>query len=52
MDLKDFVLSTFSSSEKKILDKELEIAMQAVEEILQFDVDKAMNKFNGLTIEE
>lgn len=52
MDLKDFVLSGFSSSERKILDKEIEMASDAIEEILKFNVDKAMNKFNGVIIEE
>lgn len=52
MDLKDFVLSGFSSNESKILNKELEISADAVEEILRVDVDKAMCKFNGVVIEE
>lgn len=52
MDLKDFVLSTFSKSEMKILNKEIEMAANAVEEILKSDIDKAMNKFNGVVIEE
>ena len=52
MDLKDFVLSKFSSSEEKILKKELEISADAVEEIIKSDVDKTMCKFNGINIEE
>ena len=52
MDLKDFVLSSFSTSEKKILEKELEISAEAVEEIIKSDVDKTMCKFNGMYIEE
>jgi len=52
MDLKDFVLSRFSSSEEKILKKELEIATDAVEEIIKSDVDKTMCKYNGMCIEE
>lgn len=52
MDLKDFVLSKFSSSEEKILKKVLEISADAVEEIIKSDVDKAMCKFNGMCIEE
>ena len=52
MDLKDFVLSKFSSSEEKILKKELEIATDAVEEIIKSDVDKTMCKYNGMCIEE
>ena len=52
MDLKDFVLSKFSSTEEKILKKELEIAADAVEEIIKSDVDKTMCKYNGMCIEE
>jgi aminoacyl-tRNA hydrolase len=52
MDLKDFVLSRFSSSEEKILKKELEIATDAVEEIIKSDIDKTMCKYNGMCIEE
>jgi aminoacyl-tRNA hydrolase len=52
MDLKDFVLSKFSSSEEKILKKELEISADAVEEIIKSDIDKTMCKFNGINIEE
>lgn len=52
IDLKDFVLSTFSKTEMKILNKEIEMAANAVEEILKSDIDKAMNKFNGVIIEE
>lgn len=52
MDLKDFVLSGFSGSEKKILVKELELSADAIEEILKTDVEKAMCNFNGIVIEE
>lgn len=52
MDLKDFVLSKFSTLEKNILDKEIQMAAQAVVEILSTNIDTAMNKFNGVIIEE
>lgn len=52
IDLKDFVLSKFSDSEKNILDKEIQLAADAVLEILSTNIDTAMNKFNGVIIEE
>lgn len=51
MQLKDFVLSSFSSSEGKILEKELELSADAIEEIIKTDVEKTMCKFNGIVIE-
>lgn len=50
MDLADFVLSKFSDSERKIVDKELELACDAVFEILDKDIEKAMNKINSQMI--
>ena len=52
IDLKDFVLSKFSSSEKKILQKEIELGIIAIEEIIQNDVEVSMCKVNGIKIEE
>lgn len=52
MDLKNFVLSGFSNSEINILNKELEISVQAVEEIIKNGIDSAMCKFNNVYIEE
>ena len=45
-ELADWVLSRFSDSEKKEIDKIAEKAIAAVELILSGDTDKAMNKFN------
>ncbi|WP_282925704.1 aminoacyl-tRNA hydrolase [Helcococcus kunzii] len=52
MDLADFVLSKFTDSERKIVDKEVELAKDAVLEILKSDVNTAMNKINSIELKE
>ncbi len=47
MDLADFVLSKFASSEIKTLQEELIAAADAVELILKEDIAEAMNVYNG-----
>lgn len=46
-DLADWVLSHFSDSEKKELDKALENACSACELIVSGEIDKAMNLYNS-----
>lgn len=50
MDLKDFVLSRFTDSELKVLDKELDMAKDVVIDIVKRDVDYAMNNYNGKSL--
>lgn len=45
-DLADFVLSKFSSDERKLMDRAIEKASEAAEEFVRSGVDKAMNEFN------
>lgn len=49
MDLADFVLSKFTSEDKKIIDEEMEIVKDAANMIIRKGVDLAMNEFNGWT---
>lgn len=51
MDLADFVLSNFTTSEKKVLEKELDLAKEAVFDIVGKDIDSAMNKINPVRID-
>ncbi len=46
MDLKDFVLAKIDDEERKILDKAVDNATEAIEEILKDGIDIAMNKYN------
>lgn len=50
MDLADFVLSKFTDNERKTVEKELELACDAVLEILDESIESAMNIFNSQTI--
>lgn len=52
IDLADFVLSKFTDSERKIIDKEVELAKDAVLEIIKTDVNTAMNKINSIELKE
>ena len=45
-DLADFVLSRFSKDEREIVDETITRAALAVETIINYDIDKAMNEFN------
>ena len=42
------VLSRFSKDELKIFENEIEAAADAVETILKYGVDRAMNEYNGM----
>lgn len=46
-DLADFVLSKFSSDERKLVDQAIQKASQAAEEFVRSGADKAMNEFNS-----
>lgn len=50
MDLADFVLSGFTTEEKKVIEKELDWATEAVECIVNGDLDLAMNEYNAKRI--
>lgn len=52
MDLADFVLSKFTDKERKIIDEEVELAKDAVLEIIKSDVNTAMNKINSIELKE
>lgn len=45
-DLADFVLSKFSSDERKLIDQAIKKASDAAEEFVKSGIDKAMNEFN------
>lgn len=42
----DYVLSPFSSSQRKMVDEALEVASEAILTFLRGDIDRAMNQFN------
>lgn len=46
----DFVLKKFTDSENKILKQVIELSMQALETLLVKGPEEAMNKFNGIEI--
>lgn len=48
----DYVLNKFSDEDRKIIDKVLDIASDAAVTILEKGVDEAMNKFNGISLQE
>lgn len=50
MDLADFVISKFTDKERKIIDKEIEIAKDAVIHIIESGVDFSMNRINPLEV--
>lgn len=45
-DLADYVLGRFSQGEKKIMEEGYERVAEAVEDIVSYEIDMAMNKFN------
>jgi PTH1 family peptidyl-tRNA hydrolase len=51
-DLVEYVLGEFERDEMEILDKVLEVAVDAVECILKEGIEEAMNKYNSLNIYE
>lgn len=52
MDLANFVLSGFDSKEAEVVRKEIIMAAESVEMILETNLDKAMNKFNSINLLE
>jgi len=46
-DLADFVLSKFSTDERKLVDQAIRNASEAVQEFVRSGIDKAMNEFNS-----
>ncbi len=46
-DLADWVLSTFKKDEQPLMDEAFDKAVQAIEMIVNGDIDKAMNNFNS-----
>jgi len=46
MDLADYVLAKFTADERKIIDKSVSTASDAVQCILKYGLNEAMNKFN------
>jgi PTH1 family peptidyl-tRNA hydrolase len=51
-DLVEYVLGEFEREEMEILEKVLEVAVDAVECILKEGIEEAMNKYNSLNIYE
>ncbi|MDO5026691.1 MAG: aminoacyl-tRNA hydrolase [Tissierellia bacterium] len=51
MDLADFVLGRFTTSELDIIEKELDLAVDSVIDILDYGLDHAMNKTNSIKFE-
>jgi len=49
-DLVEYVLGEFDKEEEKILEKILEVAVEAVECVLEEGIESAMNKYNPLVI--
>lgn len=47
MDLADFVLSRFSKEDRVFVDESIDRVVKTVEEIMNTDLDKAMNMYNG-----
>jgi len=50
-DVAGFVLNPFSAAERKVLEKVLELAVEAVEAIVALGPQKAMNEFNNRAID-
>ena len=50
MDLANFVLSGFSKNEVNIIEDEIRLAAEAVEIMLDSDIEKAMNKCNSIKL--
>lgn len=47
MDLADFVLSRFSKEDRVFVDESIDRVVKTVEEIMNTDLDRAMNMYNG-----
>lgn len=47
MDLADYVLSRFNGKECESIDMAIMKSVKAIEDILKYDIDKAMNDYNG-----
>ena len=46
----DYVLGKFINKEKKIMEKVIDVSLEAIEMLLSKDVDFVMNKYNGVTV--
>lgn len=51
-DVRDFVLSRVSKSDRSLLDETEEIAIRAVETLISAGIEKAMAEFNGIDLRE
>lgn len=52
MDLANFVLSGFNGKDVDIVRKEIIMAADAIEMMLETNIDKAMNKYNSIDLLE
>ncbi len=52
MEAADYVLEGFTAGEKELLNQMLEQAVKAAQDFLQFDLEHAMNAFNGTLLKE
>ena len=52
MDLANFVLSGFDEKEVEVIRNEIKLASEAIEMILETNIDNAMNKFNSINLLE
>ena len=46
-DLKDYVLSEFSASEKKVIGKTIDLSLDAISVVVKKGIDEAMQIFNN-----
>jgi PTH1 family peptidyl-tRNA hydrolase len=49
-DVRDFVLSRVSKSDRVLLDEAEEVAADAVESLLAYDIEKSMSAYNGIDL--
>ena len=52
MDLANFVLRGFNEKEVEIIREEVKLTSEAIESMLEFGIDKTMNKFNSINLLE
>lgn len=50
IDAADYVLSNFTKEEFEVLDKVINLCIEAIEYIVENGIDKAMNKYNSIEI--
>jgi PTH1 family peptidyl-tRNA hydrolase len=51
-DVRDFVLSRVTKTDRALLDRTEEIAVRAVETLIAYGIDKAMAEYNGIDLRE